>query len=206
MHTLTLILSLVSSPRRVSQRRRRTTRTTRTRPRRARPPPPRPPQPSPPSSDPTEAVEDGGRPSQRSSETVGRTLSARSLSTRWTWAGRRSALAHPPYVSAHRSSPSRSLTCILASLNCVRGQASAGNTLALQTDSDGNVNYAAIAQQGQRDGKTVQSSFKGPCLSLLPERVLTASAVGLQTSSLSVSATTCPRPRSRWSARPRRRS
>ncbi|VDB82892.1 unnamed protein product [Peniophora sp. CBMAI 1063] len=37
---------------------------------------------------------------------------------------------------------------------------SSGNTLALQTDKDGNVRYDAIAQQGQRDGKKVQSQFK----------------------------------------------
>ena len=36
----------------------------------------------------------------------------------------------------------------------------AGNTLALQVDSEGNVRYDAIAQQGQRDGKIVQSQFK----------------------------------------------
>ena len=39
-------------------------------------------------------------------------------------------------------------------------QASSGNTLALQVDSEGNVRYDAIAQQGQRDGKKVQSQFK----------------------------------------------
>jgi len=36
----------------------------------------------------------------------------------------------------------------------------AGNTLALQVDSEGNVRYDAIAHQGQREGKTVQSQFK----------------------------------------------
>ncbi|KAJ2934932.1 hypothetical protein H1R20_g2153, partial [Candolleomyces eurysporus] len=36
----------------------------------------------------------------------------------------------------------------------------AGNTLALQVDSEGNVRYDAIAHQGQRDGKLVQSQFK----------------------------------------------
>ncbi|KAF6764004.1 pre-mRNA-processing protein 45 [Ephemerocybe angulata] len=36
----------------------------------------------------------------------------------------------------------------------------AGNTLALQVDSEGNVRYDAIAHQGQRDGKIVQSQFK----------------------------------------------
>ncbi|KAJ8093159.1 mRNA splicing protein [Marasmius tenuissimus] len=36
----------------------------------------------------------------------------------------------------------------------------AGNTLALQVDSEGNVRYDAIAQQGQRHGKIVQSQFK----------------------------------------------
>ncbi|GAA5884862.1 hypothetical protein JCM16303_005325 [Sporobolomyces ruberrimus] len=39
-------------------------------------------------------------------------------------------------------------------------KASAGNTLALQVDSDGKVRYDAIAQQGHRKGVTVQSSFK----------------------------------------------
>ena len=35
-----------------------------------------------------------------------------------------------------------------------------GNTLALQVDSEGNVRYDAIALQGQREGKTIQSQFK----------------------------------------------
>ena len=39
-------------------------------------------------------------------------------------------------------------------------QTAAGNTLALQVDSEGNVRYDAIAQQGQRAGKIVQSQFK----------------------------------------------
>ncbi len=39
-------------------------------------------------------------------------------------------------------------------------QASSGNTLALQVDSEGNVRYDAIALQGQREGKTIQSQFK----------------------------------------------
>ncbi|GAA5991236.1 hypothetical protein JCM11641_004029 [Rhodosporidiobolus odoratus] len=41
-----------------------------------------------------------------------------------------------------------------------RKKTSSGNTLALQVDSDGNINYGAIAQQGQRNGVSVQSSFK----------------------------------------------
>ncbi|GAA5930925.1 hypothetical protein JCM10213_003946 [Rhodosporidiobolus nylandii] len=41
-----------------------------------------------------------------------------------------------------------------------RKKTAAGNTLALQVDADGNVNYGAIAQQGQRGGVHVQSSFK----------------------------------------------
>ncbi|EIN07084.1 hypothetical protein PUNSTDRAFT_144643 [Punctularia strigosozonata HHB-11173 SS5] len=41
-----------------------------------------------------------------------------------------------------------------------RKKASSGNTLALQVDSEGNVRYDAIALQGQRDGKYVQSQFK----------------------------------------------
>ncbi|EJD02265.1 pre-mRNA-processing protein 45 [Fomitiporia mediterranea MF3/22] len=39
-------------------------------------------------------------------------------------------------------------------------KASSGNTLALQVDGEGNVRYDAIAQQGQREGKHVQSQFK----------------------------------------------
>ncbi|KAF9527015.1 SKIP/SNW domain-containing protein [Crepidotus variabilis] len=39
-------------------------------------------------------------------------------------------------------------------------KASSGNTLALQVDSEGNVRYDAIAHQGQRHGKLVQSQFK----------------------------------------------
>ncbi|KAH0827194.1 pre-mRNA-processing protein 45 [Lanmaoa asiatica] len=35
-----------------------------------------------------------------------------------------------------------------------------GNTLALQVDSEGNVRYDAIAHQGQRAGKVIQSQFK----------------------------------------------
>ncbi|KAF9053195.1 pre-mRNA-processing protein 45 [Panaeolus papilionaceus] len=45
-------------------------------------------------------------------------------------------------------------------LNMGKKKASSGNTLALQVDSEGNVRYDAIAQQGQREGKTVQSQFK----------------------------------------------
>ncbi|GJN92670.1 hypothetical protein Rhopal_005705-T1 [Rhodotorula paludigena] len=41
-----------------------------------------------------------------------------------------------------------------------RKKTSAGNTLALQVDADGNVNYGAIATQGQRSGVHVQTSFK----------------------------------------------
>ncbi|GAA5822232.1 hypothetical protein JCM11251_006270 [Rhodosporidiobolus azoricus] len=41
-----------------------------------------------------------------------------------------------------------------------RKKTASGNTLALQVDADGNVNYGAIAQQGQRSGVHVQSSFK----------------------------------------------
>ncbi|KAJ7074109.1 pre-mRNA-processing protein 45 [Mycena amicta] len=37
---------------------------------------------------------------------------------------------------------------------------SSGNTLALQVDSDGNVRYDAIAHQGQRPDKIIQSQFK----------------------------------------------
>ncbi|KAJ3761120.1 SKIP/SNW domain-containing protein [Lentinula raphanica] len=38
--------------------------------------------------------------------------------------------------------------------------ASSGNTLALQVDSEGNVRYDAIAHQGQRPDKIIQSQFK----------------------------------------------
>src|SRR5712691_2314296 len=47
-----------------------------------------------------------------------------------------------------------------STLLTVRWETAAGNTLALQVDSEGNVRYDAIAQQGQRDGKIVQSQFK----------------------------------------------
>ena len=40
-------------------------------------------------------------------------------------------------------------------------KSSAGNTLALQVDSEGNVRYDAIAQYGTREGQKVQSSFRG---------------------------------------------
>ncbi|KAG9081916.1 mRNA splicing protein [Ceratobasidium sp. UAMH 11750] len=39
-------------------------------------------------------------------------------------------------------------------------KANPGNTLALQVDSEGNVRYDAIAQQGHRDGRRIQSQFK----------------------------------------------
>ncbi|KAF9050769.1 hypothetical protein BDZ89DRAFT_1098779 [Hymenopellis radicata] len=41
-----------------------------------------------------------------------------------------------------------------------RKKASSGNTLALQVDSEGNVRYDAIARQGQRPDKFIQSQFK----------------------------------------------
>ncbi|KAE9406792.1 pre-mRNA-processing protein 45 [Gymnopus androsaceus JB14] len=41
-----------------------------------------------------------------------------------------------------------------------RKKASSGNTLALQVDGEGNVRYDAIAHQGQRADKIVQSQFK----------------------------------------------
>ncbi|KAK0228861.1 SKIP/SNW domain-containing protein [Armillaria fumosa] len=41
-----------------------------------------------------------------------------------------------------------------------RKKASSGNTLALQVDSEGNVRYDAIAHQGQRPDKRIQSQFK----------------------------------------------
>ncbi|KAH9981435.1 SKIP/SNW domain-containing protein [Lactifluus volemus] len=45
-------------------------------------------------------------------------------------------------------------------LDMGRKKASSGNTLALQVDSEGNVRYDAIAHQGQRHGKLVQSQFE----------------------------------------------
>ncbi|KAH9997579.1 SKIP/SNW domain-containing protein [Russula vinacea] len=45
-------------------------------------------------------------------------------------------------------------------LDMGRKKASSGNTLALQVDSEGNVRYDAIAHEGQRHGKLVQSQFK----------------------------------------------
>ncbi|KAI6028577.1 SKIP/SNW domain-containing protein [Pisolithus orientalis] len=45
-------------------------------------------------------------------------------------------------------------------LNLGKKKTQAGNTLALQVDSEGNVRYDAIAHQGQRQGKIVQSQFK----------------------------------------------
>ncbi|KAG6907421.1 mRNA splicing protein [Tephrocybe rancida] len=41
-----------------------------------------------------------------------------------------------------------------------RKKGSSGNTLALQVDSEGNVRYDAIAHQGQRPDKIIQSQFK----------------------------------------------
>ncbi|KAJ4488444.1 pre-mRNA-processing protein 45 [Lentinula aciculospora] len=41
-----------------------------------------------------------------------------------------------------------------------RKKASSGNTLALQVDSEGNVRFDAIAHQGQRPDKIIQSQFK----------------------------------------------
>ena len=43
---------------------------------------------------------------------------------------------------------------------CNVSQGSSGNTLALQVDNEGNVRYDAIAHQGQRPDKIVQSQFK----------------------------------------------
>ncbi|TFK92325.1 pre-mRNA-processing protein 45 [Polyporus arcularius HHB13444] len=45
-------------------------------------------------------------------------------------------------------------------LNLGKKKTAAGNTLALQVDAEGNVRYDAIALQGQRSGKFVQSQFK----------------------------------------------
>ncbi|CDO73574.1 hypothetical protein BN946_scf185014.g44 [Trametes cinnabarina] len=45
-------------------------------------------------------------------------------------------------------------------LNMGKKKTAAGNTLALQVDAEGNVRYDAIALQGQRPGKIVQSQFK----------------------------------------------
>lgn len=71
-------------------------------------------------------------------------LNAMSRNTLWGW-GRR-----------------RCVECIVQAMLPLlsRSQASSGNTLALQVDAEGNVRYDAIAQQGQRAGKIVQSQFK----------------------------------------------
>ncbi|KAG6860956.1 mRNA splicing protein [Termitomyces sp. Mi166 len=45
-------------------------------------------------------------------------------------------------------------------LDMGRKKGSSGNTLALQVDSEGNVRYDAIAHQGQRPDKIIQSQFK----------------------------------------------
>ncbi|KAF7295285.1 Transcriptional regulator Cwf13 [Mycena indigotica] len=45
-------------------------------------------------------------------------------------------------------------------LDMGKKKGSSGNTLALQVDSDGNVRYDAIAHQGQRPDKIIQSQFK----------------------------------------------
>lgn len=58
----------------------------------------------------------------------------------------------PEFVDAEKAYPSRSSLRI--------GQTSSGNTLALQVDAEGKVRYDAIAQQGHRDGRFVQSQFK----------------------------------------------
>ncbi|KPV72312.1 uncharacterized protein RHOBADRAFT_46766 [Rhodotorula graminis WP1] len=59
---------------------------------------------------------------------------------------------YPLELGRKKASPS--------SFERARSCTSSGNTLALQVDADGNVNYGAIAQQGQRNGVHVQSSFK----------------------------------------------
>ncbi|KNZ78443.1 Pre-mRNA-processing protein 45, partial [Termitomyces sp. J132] len=45
-------------------------------------------------------------------------------------------------------------------LDMGRKKGSSGNTLALQVDNEGNVRYDAIAHQGQRSDKIIQSQFK----------------------------------------------
>ncbi|KAF8495313.1 SKIP/SNW domain-containing protein [Gautieria morchelliformis] len=45
-------------------------------------------------------------------------------------------------------------------LDMGKKKASSGNTLALQVDSEGNVRYDAIAHQGHREGRVIQSQFK----------------------------------------------
>ncbi|KWU41039.1 hypothetical protein RHOSPDRAFT_30674 [Rhodotorula sp. JG-1b] len=50
--------------------------------------------------------------------------------------------------------------CAQYPLELGRKKTAAGNTLALQVDGDGNVDYGVIAQQGQRSGVHVQTSFK----------------------------------------------
>ena len=147
----------------------RCTLTTRTRPPR-RLVPLRPPRRSPRGSLPTADAKAGVRASLRTLGTEGRTQSVRSPSTHSTSDARRS-VSFPPFPPGighgshaawdpHPKLDTHPQTSL--SLGC---QASGGNTIALQVDSDGNVNYGAIAQQGQRDGKLIQSSYKGPSTS-----------------------------------------
>ncbi|TDL24985.1 pre-mRNA-processing protein 45 [Rickenella mellea] len=80
-------------------------------------------------------------------------------------------LAVPPYGQRHGWRPSAQSDfgdggaypeCHVAQYPMEMGKkkASSGNTLALQVDSEGNVRYDAIALQGQREGKNIQSQFK----------------------------------------------
>lgn len=86
---------------------------------------------------------DGGRASRLILVTAVHIQSATLPNILWTW-------AKPRYV------------CLFILLGDAKlgSQANPGNTLALQVDSEGNVRYDAIAQQGHRDGRRVQSQFK----------------------------------------------
>ncbi len=52
------------------------------------------------------------------------------------------------------------VTYLLVRRVLIESQTSSGNTLALQVDGEGNVRYDAIALQGHREGKYIQSQFK----------------------------------------------
>jgi SNW domain-containing protein 1 len=63
-------------------------------------------------------------------------------------------------VSARNGQEEGGYMFILSSALFIVLQGSSGNTLALQVDSEGNVRYDAIAQQGHDPGKIIQSQFK----------------------------------------------
>jgi SNW domain-containing protein 1 len=82
--------------------------------------------------------------SLRNQATAVHTPNALLLNILWRWVARRYASSLVPRDNVIH----------------VLCQASSGNTLALQVDSEGNVRYDAIAHQGQRPDKHIQSQFK----------------------------------------------